>query len=67
MNHYISLRLPLLAALVFVTAAASFAQTAQVTGRISDQTGSVVPGAQITVVHLGTGLSRESVTNNEGY
>jgi outer membrane receptor protein involved in Fe transport len=67
MNHYISLRFPLLAALVLVTAAASFAQTAQVTGRISDQTGAFVPGARITVVHIGTGLSRESVTNDEGY
>jgi outer membrane receptor protein involved in Fe transport len=65
MNHYISICLPSLASLFFVVT--SFAQTAQVTGRISDQTGAVVPGAKITVIHIGTGLSRETVTNNEGY
>ena len=67
MKHTISIRLLLLAVLGCAASAASFAQTAQVTGRISDQAGAVIPGAQITIANAGTGLSRESVSNNEGY
>ncbi len=67
MEHPISIRFLLLAFLVSVAGVASFGQTAQVTGRVSDQAGAVVPGAQITVTNVDTGLSRESVTNNEGY
>ena len=42
-------RLPLSLALVLFASAAAFGQTAQVTGRVGDQAGAVVPGATITV------------------
>jgi hypothetical protein len=58
--------------LLFVTLALSagttvFSQTAQITGRISDPSGAVVPGAQISVLNVATGISRESLSNDEGY
>lgn len=52
---------------VLILAVTSFAQTAQVTGRISDQSGAVVTGAQITLTNVGTGINRESVSNEEGF
>jgi outer membrane receptor protein involved in Fe transport len=59
-----SLFLALLASISVTTA---FSQTAQVTGRISDQAGAVVPNAQITVTNVNTELSRQAVSNSEGY
>lgn len=43
------------------------AQTAQITGRISDTSGATVPGATITVTNQATGTVRTTVSNNEGY
>ncbi|MGA1369809.1 MAG: carboxypeptidase regulatory-like domain-containing protein, partial [Blastocatellia bacterium] len=43
-----------------------FGQTAQVTGRITDAAGAVLPAAQVTITNQRTGLIRESVSNNEG-
>jgi hypothetical protein len=51
--------------LAFVTSA--LAQTAQVTGRISDSSGAVIPDAQITITNQSAGLVRSSVSNGEGY
>jgi hypothetical protein len=45
----------------------AWAQTAQVTGRVSDASGAVVPGAQITLTNQATGSKRETVANDEGY
>ena len=42
------------------------AQTAQVTGRISDAVDAVVPGAQITLTNQANGFKRETVANSEG-
>jgi len=67
MKHPITIRLLPLAFLVCVASPVSFAQTAQVTGRISDQAGAILPGALITITNVDTGISRESVSNNEGY
>ncbi len=44
-----------------------FAQTAQLTGRVTDSTGAVVPGASITVINVGTGIARVVPSNGEGY
>jgi hypothetical protein len=44
-----------------------FGQTAQVTGRISDQSGAVIEGARVTVINEGNGFKRETVSNGEGY
>ena len=39
---------------------------AQIQGRITDQTGAVVPGAQIKVTQVATGLVRTTSSNDEG-
>src|SRR5262245_14758518 len=57
----------MLSASFMALTATALGQTAQVTGRIGDQSGAVVPGAQVTVTHQKTGLARESVSNGEGY
>jgi hypothetical protein len=40
--------------------------TSTITGRVTDATGSVVPGATVTVVHVSTNFTFNAVTNNEG-
>ena len=48
-------------------AAAAFAQTAQITGRVTDSTGAIIPGATVTVRNAGTGIDRVVNANGEGY
>lgn len=57
------------ARLVMVAAAAqlSFSQTGQVTGRVTDASGAVVPGAGVTITNEATGTSRATTTNDLGY
>ncbi|MGH9841875.1 MAG: carboxypeptidase-like regulatory domain-containing protein [Blastocatellia bacterium] len=43
------------------------AQTAQLTGRITDAGGAVVAEAAVTVTQASTGVTRETVSNDEGY
>src|SRR5215831_9948903 len=43
------------------------AQSAQITGRVTDSTGAVVPGAGITVHNVATGVDRSASTNQDGY
>ena len=43
------------------------AQTAQVTGIITDANSAVIVGAQLTLTNVGTGLARKAVTNADGY
>jgi hypothetical protein len=50
-----------------LTAACAFAQTAQVSGVITDSSGSVVPEATVTTLNNNTGISRPTQSNNEGY
>jgi hypothetical protein len=42
-------------------------QTSQITGRVSDPTGAVVPGAEIVVINIDTGFRSPTQTNPEGY
>ena len=67
MKHLHFVRILLLATLVLTLGQFAFSQTAQVTGRVIDSSGAVVPGAQVTVTNQKTGLTRDSVTNGEGY
>src|SRR5436190_241650 len=66
----ISQRLALLVGiLMFVVASASAAPqvtTADVVGRVTDSTGAVVPGAQITLTNLGTNITRSVVADERG-
>jgi hypothetical protein len=65
-NHRIS---KLLFAVVITAAfgATAFGQTAQITGRISDQGGAVIQRARVTVTNEGNGFKRETSSNDEGY
>ncbi len=54
-------------AVVCGLAAPALAQTdQQMSGTVLDSSGAVVPGAEITVVHLGTGATRTATTNSSG-
>lgn len=44
----------------------ALAQTAQITGRISDQGGAVIQNAKVTVTNEGNGFKRETTSNDEG-
>ena len=46
---------------------ALFGQTAQVTGRVTDQAGAVVPNAAITITNTGTGVVRKTASSQDGY
>ena len=43
------------------------AQSAQVSGRVVDDSGAVVPDVKIIIKNLGSGLARDTVTNASGY
>ena len=55
----------LLLSLMFGSAV--FAQTASITGRITDPSGAVIPGATVTVQSAATGVQTTVETNPEGY
>ena len=41
--------------------------TGRIAGTVSDPTGAVIPGVQITVINTATQVSRKAVTNQDGY
>lgn len=53
--------------LLLCSVLAAFGQNAQLTGRIADASGAVVPGAAVTVTNVDTGVERKTVSNEEGY
>src|SRR5713226_7082953 len=59
----------LLLALCALPSAFAHAQgtTATLSGRVMDQNGAVVPGADVTIINTGTGLQRQAQTNDDGY
>ncbi len=61
------LRPALCALLATVVAPWCLAQTAQITGRVTDSTGAVIPGTSITVTNVATGAERKVTTNEVGY
>ncbi|MBI4907714.1 MAG: TonB-dependent receptor [Acidobacteria bacterium] len=52
--------------LTALCAASAFAQTASITGRITDQTGSAVPGARIRVLSTASNMETAVETNEQG-
>ena len=48
------------------SAAAVYAQNAQISGLLKDQTGAVLPGVTVTAKNLATGLTRSTVTQPTG-
>src|SRR5438067_1658940 len=60
-------RIGLATALCLAAAGSLFAQaTANISGRVVDQAGAVLPGVTVTVTNTATGAVRESITNEEG-
>src|SRR6266480_7028326 len=56
-----------IAVLFFGIDQVSFAQAAQINGRITASSGGVVVGASITVTNVDTGIKRTAASNEEGY
>src|SRR5438876_8232006 len=59
----------LLSGLLFIamTSTLGWAQsTAQISGGVSDQSGAVLPGVEITLTQTDTGVKRSAVTNETG-
>lgn len=54
-------------ALLFVAVVSAYAQTAQITGRVSDSTGASVGDAPVSVTNTGTGVRRDIKTSADGY
>ena len=52
--------------LALLVASPVLAQTGQINGVITDNTGAVVPGVTVKAVEVATGLSRDSVTGADG-
>jgi hypothetical protein len=53
--------------LLLSAALPALAQTAQISGRIVDSSHAVVPGVDVTVLGVDTGLRRQMASNQEGY
>src|SRR5207237_262061 len=54
--------------LVLMTCGSAWAQaTAQISGAVQDSSGAVLPGAEITATQTDTGISRMTITNENGY
>ena len=59
-------RLKIVVAIAFAASIAS-AQTAQITGRITDPSGAVIPSAPVAVRSVDTGNTHQTTSNSEGY
>src|SRR5688572_13175984 len=51
---------------VLAAAASAWAQTAEVSGRVTDESGAVLPGVTVTVTQTDTGFVRSVVTDGSG-
>ena len=54
------------AVILLLTTASAWAQTAELNGRVADQSGAVLPGVTVTVTQTATGLTRTVVTDADG-
>ena len=61
------LRILTAAVLLAVTAPVALSQTGQITGRVTDSSGAVMPGASVAITNEATGTARETMTNEAGY
>lgn len=66
MKHLNISRLVLFVLLTWCGLAVGQNITATLLGRVTDETGAVLPGVQITVKNLNTGLTRDTITNETG-
>src|SRR5690348_856605 len=56
----------LIAVSILAPAASGQVATGTFNVQVQDTTGAVVPGATVTLTHVGTGLARQGQTNEEG-
>jgi len=68
MSRFIRAAFVFIVSLGVVSAASALAQTntGRITGTVTDPTGAVIPGVEITVRNPATGLSRNTVSNESG-
>src|SRR5882672_11332980 len=52
--------------LIFSSATVRAQSTAQLSGRVTDQSGAVLPGVEITATQADTGIARNTVTDETG-
>ena len=52
--------------LVLLAASPALAQTGQINGVITDNSGAIVPGATVKAVETATGLARDTVAGSDG-
>lgn len=57
----------LLVFLFLSAAVVGLAQTAQITGKVTDATGAPIAGAEVVIRNLATGLTRQTYTDESGY
>ena len=55
-----------LVAIFLLASATGWAQDARISGTVTDSTGGVIPGVEVTVTNLGTGVTRQAVTDDSG-
>jgi hypothetical protein len=56
-----------LAVMGLLLASMGFAQEAQVSGRVTDPSGAVIPDVKVTITSTDTGVARDTKTNHLGY
>ena len=61
------MKLPACCGFVLVTSTLLWAQGAEVTGRVTDPTGAVIPSADVSVLNMETGVRHPVHTNQDGY
>src|SRR5215510_14460313 len=70
-NHPMINKRQLLSSLLLIAVlccgGAAFGQTAEVTGRVSDQNAAVIPDTEIAITSAETGITRKVRANGEGY
>ncbi len=52
--------------MILLLGTGAFAQTGTISGTVSDPSGAVIPGVEVTATHVGTSLSRTVLTNERG-
>ena len=67
-NHLWSLAFCLVAVVLSLTASPLLAQisTATITGTVSDTTGAVLPGVEVTITNIDNGQTRLAISGDEG-
>ena len=56
-----------LVAIVLLAGVTGWAQDSRISGTVTDTSGGVIPGVDVTVTNLDTGVARQDVTNDTGH